>query len=360
MMDPFVLLRRELVSAADRAALPAPRRRLRWVRELWRRRPLAVVIAALVVTGSAAAAVVSLAVSPSAPLTGTVPPFKGVTTAGLRYDIPVTPDLEAGNAGWCSYPSFSYGGGPPRLGPINRLNGGGTCVPAVAGDPPVVLGGGENGLFWMIVSSRVAELRLGHQLIRPHGDARLPFGWRAVVTFSPAFNPRTRPVPRALPNPVPLDARGQPIGLGSVPSLPQAPTRSVDPNHPSGGICSLGAAHVAGITRQWQVVITSIPHLESSVAQGALLSCARSWYLVDNTSPAISAAVLINARHPSESVPVLPNLRPTADHGIFTEDGGSAGQLSARRIGPAWLVVEGGTPQIRASLLRGLAVRTVP
>jgi len=51
----------------------------------------------------------------------------------------------------------------------------------------------------------------------------------------------------------------------------------------------------------------------------------------------------------------LPDLYPTATAGVFTEDGGSSGDITARRMGRAWLVVQGGTPRARANLLQNLA-----
>jgi hypothetical protein len=79
MIDPFEVLRTELVRAAETmtAGAKAPvegGRKLRWPGWLRRRsHPLALVAAALVITGSAAAAVVSLTASRSQPLAGTVP-----------------------------------------------------------------------------------------------------------------------------------------------------------------------------------------------------------------------------------------------------------------------------------------------
>ena len=66
MTDPFDILRAELVSAAGRAALPAPRKRWGWRRRP--SRPVAIFLAALVITGSAAAAVFSLTGSASSRL----------------------------------------------------------------------------------------------------------------------------------------------------------------------------------------------------------------------------------------------------------------------------------------------------
>jgi hypothetical protein len=265
----------------------------------------------------------------------------------------VIPDLEPGDVGWCSYPRFWYPRGSHRTTAIGQ---GGTCAPALTGDPPVILGGGGNSLFWAIVSPQVAGVRVGpHEVIRPRSSPRLPNGWRAVVTFSAAFNPSSNPPKTPLPELIPLDRSGHPISQGSVRSLAGVPLRSVDPNHPPNGPCALHGANLAGVTRQWEVAVTSLPHFGSSVANDALFACAHSWYLFRPNAPAVSAAILLNARYPEQPAPPLPDLHTTATAGLFTEDGGSSGDITARRMGRAWLVVQGGTPRTRANLLENLA-----
>jgi hypothetical protein len=153
----------------------------------WRRwPPLALTAAALLVSGSAAAAIVALVGTSSAPLSGVVP---GIAGRLLRYDIPVTPHLEPGNAGWCSEPRFSIKGAASVIG-------GETCSPAYQPGAPALLAGGEpisnaselfrearqplnerQGqmiLFWMVVSPRVAAVRLRGEVVASRADPRLP------------------------------------------------------------------------------------------------------------------------------------------------------------------------------------------
>ena len=88
MKDPFDILRAELVEAAERAALPVPRKR--WGRLRRPSRPVAVLLAALVIAGAGGAAVVSL--STSQPLAGRVPgAITPASLAGYRYTIAVSP-----------------------------------------------------------------------------------------------------------------------------------------------------------------------------------------------------------------------------------------------------------------------------
>ena len=116
MKDPFDILRAELVSAAERAALPAPRKRWGWLRRP--SRPMAVLLAALVIAGAGGAAVLSL--SASQPLAGRVPgAITPASLAGYSYTIAVTPSLAAGTAGWESLIIYTRTGAsiqPPRAG----------------------------------------------------------------------------------------------------------------------------------------------------------------------------------------------------------------------------------------------------
>jgi len=102
MKDPFVILRAELVEAAERAALPAPRKRWGWLRRP--SRPMAIVLAALVIAGAGGGAVVSLIGSASQPIAGRVPgAITPASLAGYNYTIAVSPGndgLEAGASGW--------------------------------------------------------------------------------------------------------------------------------------------------------------------------------------------------------------------------------------------------------------------
>ena len=94
MKDPFVIVRAELVSAAERAALPARRRRWGWRRRP--SRPVAVLLVALVIAGCAAA-VASFTGSASQPLEGRVPgAITPTSLAGYRYTIAVFPQVGLG------------------------------------------------------------------------------------------------------------------------------------------------------------------------------------------------------------------------------------------------------------------------
>jgi hypothetical protein len=97
-----------------------------------------------------------------------------------------------------------------------------------------------------------------------------------------------------------------------------------------------------------------VPDLGSAVAANTLFSCARSWYSVTGSTDAPSAAILLSAQQPQHAAPTPPGLRPTAHPGVFTEDGGASGPLLAKRVGRAWLVVQGPSLSTDAMLLGAL------
>ncbi|MGH2902602.1 MAG: hypothetical protein ACRDK7_03300 [Solirubrobacteraceae bacterium] len=323
-----------------------------------RRWPPLVVGLVLAISATAAAAIVVLVNRNSAPLSGTVPGLRV-----LHYNVPLTPDLEAGDAGWCSDPRFTI---PDIHSPYS---GGGTCSPAYRPGSPIVLAGGEpisntqdvlrsshtsmtareghTNLFWGVVTSGVAAIRLspGHVVTARH-DSRLPAGWKAVIAFVSGQI-----------DPVALDTAGHVIATprGAVPQLARTSTRSVK----AGGLtasspCSIHAPHLSSVTASWGVLATRVPALGSSVTANVLFSCARSWYSIKGYTEAPSAAILLNARNPHARAPALPGLRPTGLAGVFAEDGGAAGQILATRAGRAWLVVQGPSSTIDASLIGAL------
>ena len=188
MRDPFVILRAELVSAADRAALPAPRNRWGWLRRP--SRPVAVLLVALVIAGCAAA-VASLTGSASKPLAGRVPgAITPTSLAGYSYTIAVTPSLPAGVAGWESLIIYA------RTNTNNYNQTGGTLGYPSATYP--AFGGGTgpdscpfcfargNAVTYVLTGPQVFAVRIGSRTIRTVASPALPTGDRAAVVFIPA------------------------------------------------------------------------------------------------------------------------------------------------------------------------------
>ena len=338
--------------------VPAPPARpARWPRR-WRSSVAA--LAVLVLAGGSTAAAIAVLDHGSAPLTGSVPG----TRAPLRYDVPLTPDLEAGDAGWCSYPTFAI------TGSIDSA-GAGTCSPAVPPGAPVLLGGAEPlsneqallrhagqrlgrqlNLFWMVVSSRVAAVLIDpHEVIASRPDARLPSGWRAVVAFTSVPLDRLRPVP--------LDRYGHIIaaqrktGVHLVQGSGVSTVRTYVPGSSAPAPCAIRPVRLAGVTAQWEVVATATPSLGSAVLPGTLFSCARSWFSIKGQKEAPSAAVLLNAQSPRRLAPAPPGLTPTGLPGIFSN--ASAG-IVAKRVGAGWLVVQSNSSATGRRLLNAIRI----
>ncbi len=354
----------------DRAGMLSDKVARRWARPVWWRarsgawwRSPLVVLALLLAGGSTAAAIAVLSTN-SAPLTGAVPGLAG----RLRYDIPLTPDLEPGNAGWCSYPIFAI------TGSIDSA-GAGTCSPAVPPGAPVILGGGEPisneralfghpaprlsasqrqlKLFWMVVSSQVAAVRIdASETVASREDARLPRAWRAVVAFTSAPLDRIQPVPldhyrHAIAAEGASSSRVIP-GYGGV-----SPVRSYLPGSAGRAPCSIGRVRLMGVSGQWEVVATSTPALGSAVMSGTLFSCARSWFSINGQSEAPSAAVLLNAQDPRRPAPPPPGLTPTGQPGVFSD---RSAEIVAKRVGPGWLIVQSQSAALAKRLLGAIRV----
>lgn len=363
--------------------------------------PLAALLVAVVGAGSAAAATIPL-LGGSQRLAGSVPaaalqapgPLVRATESvqgqalprGLRYAVPVTPDIEPGTAGWCGSPVYLI---PGRKRP---LAGASACVSATRGSTGII-GGGEpltnladelhpkapstrSGLGeakeprdlrqmrrdaasdvqldWSVVSSRVHAIRIAGTTFPTYPDPDLPGGWRALVIFA-----RGRPLRFT-----DLDAQGEPLPpeqLSQAQSSVQArlrstPIRHVDPRQVPAGICGLGPADLPGLGSQWEVLAGRAPSLGASVEAGALFSCARAWYAFPGSHAVYSAAILLDARSPGQSAPEPPGLTPGPEAGSYEEDAALTGEITARRIGRAWLLVQGPDVRLREKLLHDIPI----
>ncbi|MGI8902651.1 MAG: hypothetical protein ACR2IP_03110 [Solirubrobacteraceae bacterium] len=346
------------------------------------------VLAIVAVSGSAAAASIPL-LGGSHRLAGRVPstalalpgravgPTAGALAhrlpAGLRYAIPVIPDLEAGDAGWCSYTAFFLPGAAEPL-----PGGAGACAPASAGSIAIVGGGepltnilddlpgpravsAEHALLGvatphaagrdvtfinsLVVRDRVAAIRFGPDSFVPQPDPELAPGWRAVVMF-------TRGAPAALRF---LDRRGHPIRQNDRSPVQPVPITPVSPRHLPEAVCALGSSDLPGIGSEWEVVANTAPSRGPLVDSNVLFSCARAWYAFPRSHAVYSAVILLSARNPARRAPSLPGLTPSIRPGDYEEAAGTAGQTTGRRIGNAWLLVQGPQRQLREALLHDVA-----
>lgn len=392
MNDPFAALRSELVSAAARtqAPVPAPRRRRAWLPG-GRARPLSVVIAALVICGSATAGVLTLTESSSQPLAGQVPgrvatlqPGGPYSVAGYHYRIVVTPSLAAGQAGWNT--GIDYIGAGPQSG-SGEADGGSYPTPSNpvfggTGEGVVLYGGGQRGdtVDDVITGPQVAAVRIGDRTIRTFTSSELPAGDRAAVFFLPAGSPQpivgwqagqpihsyTRiPGPHSGPNPstwekvptvalLPLDSSGNPIPttfsypdtpFPSFWQTPQAITPHIQeapyhgPTQPrADGICQLSEHGLPGLTPAWGHTIARIQPVNGSLGE-LFLSCVDAEYYLHGWP--LATGVLLDAHRPGRVLDPLPGATPVSGAPEVVDFPSAA--LSARRIGNAWLVVRGGS-----------------
>lgn len=388
MTDPFALLRQELVDAAARVALP-PQTKRRW--SLARpSRPLSIVLAALVITGSAAAAVFSLAGSRSQRLAGRVPgAIEPASVAGYRYRITVTPSLYTGTAGWetfITYSTNSTGGSPYRGG------GGGGGYPTTANP---LFGGSVFSLGsyttrgktvdYVVSSPEVLALRIGNRTIRTFSSPSLPGGDRAAVFFVPAGGPNLVPgwrpgmpvrgyltvrgcpcrhgravsVIRKIPFVaiLPLDRYGHVIAtqvpppptepMSSYWQAPSAVTPSIHespyhgPTHPRPGVCELAHHGLPGLVGEWGRTLSTISPAKDALGE-VFLSCANTEYYLHGWP--LQVAVLLDGRRPGQTLGPIPGARPIpGDPNMVDLAAGQTPALTAKRVGNAWLVAEGGS-----------------
>ena len=159
------------------------------------------------------------------------------------------------------------------------------------------------------------------------------------------------------------------------------PHSTVDPYRPGSARCALRIAPTAHLTATSETVTTPVAWPRHQA--GAFLACADATFELNATR--LGVAVLVNATDPTRPAPALPELQPDPAHpGVLSGDelgslgfrqglsvadfgGGQAfntptrGQqfadhdVSARRAGEGWIVVEGGTFAQRALLLAHLS-----
>jgi len=414
MKDPFDILRAELVSAADRAALPAPRKRWRWLRRP--SRPVAVLLAALVIAGAAAAAVLSL--SSSQPLAGRVPgAITPASLAGYRYTIAVFPQVGAGTAGWESLIVYT------RPDAADLVQGGGTLGYPTATGP--VFGGGTgpdscpvcyargNAVTYVLTGPQVFAVRIGSHTIRTVTSRALPIGDRAAVVFIPAKGrvfliPGDGPVsvgkhPPGMKNVlvlavVPLARSGQVIPRHFMPSPASSSSGSsssglnsaspVDgpppltwmapdavsrwwplwgftvpyqgpgyhaPTRPRPGVCELAQHGLPALHAQFGHTIAWISPVPDALGE-VFLSCVDTEYYLHGWP--LQAGVLLDGHRPGQVLGPIPGARPVPGQpdmvdlplGRFprtydTPVSADSPQfsLTAKRVGNAWLVVQGGS-----------------
>ena len=400
MKDPFDILRAELVAAAERAKLAAPRKWSGWHRRP--SRPVAIFLVALVIAGSAAAAVLSL--SSSQPLVGRVPgAVTPASLAGYSYTIAVTPGYQSAGrgAGWDSWIVYSrrgtsgYGGVGGGFAPgIQRPR-----TPSSAGGPagssarvaarhlyprqhrrvrpnrPTGVGRPDwepNDPHYQF--SRPAERRSSRRLLRPRHRAR-------PVVFIPGLP--TGPPPGKHPpgmnnihtiRIVPLDRSGQVIATSSCAAPSQAPPVTWlapdavrrwwplngftvpyqgpgyhAPPRPRPGVCELAQHGLPALHVQFGHTVAWISPVNGALGE-VFLSCVDAEYYLDGWP--LQVGVLLDGHRPGQVLGPIPGARPVPGQpeivnlatgqfpsSLFSRNFG----VTAKRVGNAWLVAQGGS-----------------
>jgi hypothetical protein len=264
--------------------------------------------------------------------------------------IRLVPETEAGIAGWC----------------VAKPNGA-TCQegrprePIIAGswsssNPPPVTEG------YALTLSQVAAVSVnGGPRIPTRHEAALPDGLRVVaVTIHGVKPPRLSGASKRRRFDLRFTARnvkGEPIVELATPHprlvATPLPTLSLqDPANPTSGVCRIETAtSLAGLVAEGGSVLTQVRPNRGLLGE-AFLSCASTGYSLEGWSPV--AAILLSASQPGSTPPSLPAMQRLPGHpGIF-EAPGSNGEMVARRISGAWLVVERAPLQQRLTLLEHL------
>jgi hypothetical protein len=172
----------------------------------------------------------------------------------------------------------------------------------------------------------------------------------------PQPGPRLRWTSIATTALLPLDSAGRVLSTASprpdygyVPgwSFWQAPS-AVTPNiheppyhgrtRPRAGVCELGQQGLPGLTAEWGSTMTSLPIVTNYVGD-LFVSCVSTEYYLNGWP--VTAAVLLDARHPGAVLGAIPGARQVPGRPALVDFADAS--LSARRVGNAWLVVQGGS-----------------
>lgn len=249
---------------------------------------------------------------------------------------------------------------------------GGWCITTVLGRcaPAVTFGESIVGESWsgfgpptrsvgvVVTKNIVRFVKInGGAAIATHAEALLPDGLRAAVVE--LRGPNGSP-PAPFPHFTPLSPTGRQIRQdGALTSLPfRLPVRAWRPPvKPPQGMCRMRARPADGIVAREGVVV---PHVTRhvGVAGRPFLSCLGIAY--DFEDNLLVGSVLVDASRPGVTPATIPGMVAVAGRpGVFRAPS-AEGEMVARRIPGAWLVVTRGAGlEQRLSLLKRLTARVM-
>jgi hypothetical protein len=265
------------------------------------------------------------------------------TVVPRNDEVLLLPRVEAGRGGWCITTKTRLAW--QECGEWKALGG-----PIYAED---WTGGGISGRYVQtgiaVTNRTVAGLSVdGRGAIPTRTERVVPGGLRvAVVEVRYPGTHRevglSAPSGLRFPQFAPLDQEGKPLRENRHPGVALA---LVQPGHawrhPTNmprGICGIEATNGAGLAPVEGFVVDRVIAYPG-LAGPQWLSCADTVYRSETSQ--LLASVLLNGLHPGVAPADLPATSPVPGHDGVVRALGSEGEMVARRIPGAWLVVSGG------------------
>jgi hypothetical protein len=198
-----------------------------------------------------------------------------------------------------------------------------------------------------VVSDKVALIRVDDASFVPRSDPELAPAWRAVVIFTRG------PVSKFEL----LDRHGRAIDqTGAQASVPTVPVTTVNPRHLPAAVCSLGACGLPGVGSQWELVADRAPTRGRDAPPEVLFSLRTRVVRI----PQRTCGLLRRdpSRRPKRGAHGAKPTGPHAEHPgrRLQEATSTAGQITAKRVGNAWLIVHGPNQRQRTALLNNIDV----
>jgi hypothetical protein len=277
------------------------------------------------------------------------------STPPSTFNLRLSPSLDGGTAGWCVAVDEIASRG---------IAGGGCGALPVSTEPFVTAMSGESlktrtETITVLTTPAVAAILVnGRRRVATVVPPGVPYGLRAAQLVLPLKVKRSKTgrlgvsMPRE-PRLTALTASGRPL---STPGERGEPLR-LSPHGP----CALNAAGLPGLQPKWSHVAAAIESAPIGLVGRAFFSCIDTEYFLGPS--ALDAAVLLDAAHPGSLPAAIPGLtsvpgtpRYVNGQGYFNGPGDFKGELTATRIGDAWLVVAGGSGlKQRIEVLRHLS-----
>jgi hypothetical protein len=259
-----------------------------------------------------------------------------VSRAAPNGRVLLVPELEGGTAGWC----MATASGTVREGDAG-------CGPPKTSTGPIfaeTCSGDESSLVvFALTRSEVAAVSVdGGPAVPTAPNATLPDGLRAVAVE--VLRSHGRPSVTRCPRVTALDVSGGKIRSSGSPGKPQAfrlpgTRRWLPPAPQPPGPCRLSDTQLPPETEAELGYVAPQVRAYHGLLGQAFLSCIDTTYVYQDEHR-LRAAVLLDAADPGASPPALPGMSPLVGHrGIF-EAPEAEGDMAARRIPGAWLVVE--------------------